>query len=142
VSRLETLALIESYYRAFNAGDAEGMLELLSDDVAHDINQGARETGKVKFREFLARMTGSYQETLTDLSFSVSIDGSRAAAEYLVLGKYLKGDVGLPEAHGQTYRLPGGAFFSIEGGRITRVTNYYNLEDWLAQVRNAGSSGR
>jgi len=135
MSQLETLELIESYYRAFNAGNAEGMLALLSDGVAHDINQGSRELGKPKFREFLARMSASYQETLTDLSYSVSLDGSRAAVEYLVLGKYLQADLGLPEAHGQSYRLPGGAFFAIEGGKITRITNYYNLEDWLSQVR-------
>ena len=29
---------------------------------------------------------------------------------------------------------PGGAFFEIARGRITRVTNYYNLQDWLRQV--------
>ena len=31
--------------------------------------------------------------------------------------------------------LPGGAFFALRDGVIARVTNYYNLEDWLAQVR-------
>ncbi|MBZ0222866.1 MAG: isopropylmalate/homocitrate/citramalate synthase, partial [Dokdonella sp.] len=29
---------------------------------------------------------------------------------------------------------PGGAFFEIHDGRITRVSNYYNLQDWLRQV--------
>ena len=62
-------------------------------------------------------------------------DGSRAAAEYVVHGEYLVGDEGLPPAHGQHYVLPGGAFFEIVDGQIARVTNYYNLEDWLAQVR-------
>ena len=61
-------------------------------------------------------------------------DGSRAAAEYVVLGTYLATDEGLPEAHGQTYRLPGGAFFDICDGKVARVTNYYNLEDRLRQV--------
>ena len=51
-----------------------------------------------------------------------------------VLGEYLKTDEGLPPAKGQTYRLPGGAFFEIRGGKIARVTNYYNLQDWLRQV--------
>jgi hypothetical protein len=30
--------------------------------------------------------------------------------------------------------LPGGAFFEFAGGRISRVTNYYNLQDWIDQV--------
>ena len=40
----------------------------------------------------------------------------------------------MPEAIGQRYVLPGGAFFALRDGRIARVTNYYNLQDWIAQV--------
>ena len=43
-------------------------------------------------------------------------------------------DEGLPEAKGQRYVLRAGAFFEIAGGLITRVTTYYNLADWTAQV--------
>ena len=50
-------------------------------------------------------------------------------------GEYLEAAAGLPPARGQRYELPGGAFFRIRDGRIARVSNYYNLEDWLAQVR-------
>ena len=44
-----------------------------------------------------------------------------------------------PRAKGQTYVLPAGAFFAIRNGQITRVTNYYNLTEWLMQV--AGDVG-
>ena len=64
----------------------------------------------------------------------VTQDGLRAAAEYVVHGEYLHTDEGLPPADGQTYALPGGAFFDIRDDRIARVTNYYNLDDWIAQV--------
>jgi steroid delta-isomerase-like uncharacterized protein len=134
-SSTETIGLIEHYYAAFNSRRDELLLELLTDDVIHDVNQGAREIGKSAFREFLGRMRECYDELITDLAYCSSQDGSRAAAEYLVLGKYLKADIGLPAAHGQTYRLAGGAFFEIQDGRIARVTNYYNVEDWLQQVR-------
>jgi hypothetical protein len=30
--------------------------------------------------------------------------------------------------------LPAGTFFSIRDGKISRVTTYYNLTDWIAQV--------
>ena len=43
-------------------------------------------------------------------------------------------DEGLPPANGQRYVLPGGAFFDIANGRIARVSNYYNLPDWIRQV--------
>ena len=48
--------------------------------------------------------------------------------------EYRVTDEGLPEAKGQRYVLPGGAFFDIRDGKIARVTNYYNLGDWIAQV--------
>jgi steroid delta-isomerase-like uncharacterized protein len=126
--------LVLNYYAAFNRGDWDGMLALLSDDVVHDLNQGARETGREAFAAFLARMNASYREQLRDVVVLASLDGNRAAAEYIVHGQYHSTDEGLPPASGQTYVLPGGAFFEIRGDRIARVTNYYNLQDWLRQV--------
>ena len=80
-------------------------------------------------------MARCYREQLRDVVVLASPDGQRAAAEYVVHGEYLQADEGLPPARGQAYVLPGGAFFELRDGLITRVTNYYNLEDWLAQVR-------
>ena len=129
-----TEALIRRYYDAFNQADWPAMLDCLADDVAHDVNQGGRETGREAFRAFLGRMERSYREQLGDIAVMVSADGGRAAAEYVVHGQYLADDEGLPPAKGQRYVLPGGAFFEIRDGRIARVTNYYNLNDWIAQV--------
>ncbi|MBX3712249.1 MAG: nuclear transport factor 2 family protein [Lysobacter sp.] len=126
--------LVLAYYAAFNRGDREAMLALLTDDVAHDLNQGAREIGRDAFAAFMARMDRCYREQLRDIVVMASPDGSRAAAEYMVHGEYLADDAGLPPANGQTYVLPGGAFFEVRDGRIARVTNYYNLQDWIAQV--------
>jgi len=127
-------ALIARYYDAFNRGDWEAMLDCLTDDVAHDINQGHREHGREAFGAFLARMNRSYREELRDIVLMASADDTRAAAEYVVHGQYLADDEGLPPAHGQRYALPGGAFFDIRDGRIARISNYYNLQDWIAQV--------
>ena len=43
--RARAIATLETYYGAFNGGDQEAMLACLTEDVAHDINQGQRETG-------------------------------------------------------------------------------------------------
>ncbi len=131
-------ALVQAYYEAFNRGDRPAMLALLTDDIVHDLNQGARETGKPAFAAFMQRMDASYRERLEEVVVMTDAEGCRAAAEYVVHGEYLATDSGLPEARGQHYVLPGGAFFAIEGmgdaARISRVSNYYNLQDWLAQV--------
>lgn len=127
-------ALVARYYAAFNAGDNAGMLACLTDDVAHDINQGSRQTGKPAFADFLAHMDRCYRERLDDIIIMASADGTRAAAEFIVHGHYLSTDEGLPPATGQTYVLPAGAFFDIREGLISRVSVYYNLADWTAQV--------
>jgi len=81
-------ALIERYYSAFNNGDAEGMLVCLADDVAHDVNQGERQTGKAAFTEFLVHMERCYREQLTDIVIMVDEGGIHAAAEFTVNGQY------------------------------------------------------
>lgn len=133
----DTLDLLGRYYSAFNAGDWEAMLDCVADDFVHDINQGGRQDGKVAFQTFLTHMERCYRERLEDIVLMASADGSRAAAEFVVHGEYLETDEGLPEASGQTYTLPAGAFFAIEGGRVSRLTMYYNLDDWTSQVTGA-----
>jgi steroid delta-isomerase-like uncharacterized protein len=130
----QAIDLVRGYYDAFNRGDRAGMLERLAADVAHDLNQGARENGREAFAAFLRRMDASYREQLREVVVMASTDGTRAAAEYVVHGEYHHTDEGLPPANGQRYVLPGGAFFDIRDGRIARVSNYYNLQDWIAQV--------
>ena len=126
--------IIVAYLAAFNRGDWPGMLALLADDVVHDINQGGAEHGKPAFAAFLDRMARCYREELRDIVVMAGPDGSRAAAEFQVLGEYLAQDAGLPPARGQRYALPGGAFFALKDGRISRVTMHYNLPEWLRQV--------
>jgi ketosteroid isomerase-like protein len=111
----DTVALIERYYAAFNAGDSEAMLACLAEDVVHDVNQGARRTGKAAFRAFSAHMERCYAEQLESIAI-------------------METDEGLPPAGGQTYRLPAGAFFEVGDGLIVRVTTYYNLAAWLRQI--------
>ena len=128
-----THAIVAAYYAAFNAGDTDAMLALVADDVRHDVNQGEPRHGKALFAEFNAHMTRCYREQLTDMVLFV--EGGRAAAEFIVGGIYLATDDGLPEATGQTYCLPAGAFLSVnDTGLIDRITTYYNLSDWLKQV--------
>lgn len=129
-----TESVIRRYYAAFNAGDRPGMIDCLSDDFVHDVNEGGRRVGKKLFAEFMAHMDRCYKEELRDIAVMTSADGARAAAEFVVHGKYIATDEGLPPAGGQTYVLPAGAFFDVKAGKIARVTTYYNLKNWTAQV--------
>lgn len=127
-------ATIRAYYDAFNCGDLAAMIACLHDDFTHHVNEGTARLGKAAFADFCAHMSETYKETLTDMVIFADDTGTRGAAEFTVNGTYLKTDPGLPEARGQSYVLPAGGFFTLEDGKITRVTTYYNLQDWIRQV--------
>ena len=129
-----THAVIAAYYAAFNTGDIPAFLDLLTDDVRHDVNQSGTEIGRHAFATFLQEMNRCYKETITDIVILTDASGIRAAAEFTVQGEYLHAQEGLPPARNQKYILPAGAFFTLRDGKICRISNHYNLPDWLAQV--------
>lgn len=133
-SKQKTYELLQHYYAAFNRGDSAAMLDAVSDDVCHDVNQGERRIGKEAFKTFNAHMDKCYSEQLENIIIMVSDDGAHAAAEFIVNGIYKSSDDGLPPAKGQKYRLPAGTFLEIKNNKITRITTYYNLQNWIAQV--------
>lgn len=132
----ETTALIKKYYHYFNERNVAAFLELLDENVIHDINQGTSELGKQAFSTFMDRMNQSYQETVKELVVMTTEDGSKAAAEFVIDGIYKSTDSDLPLANNQPYSLRCGAFFEINNNKIIRVTNFYNMQDWLKQVKD------
>jgi steroid delta-isomerase-like uncharacterized protein len=132
---MNTEKLISDYYQAFNDKRFSDMLNLLTDDVVHDTNQGSRATGKKAFTAFLGEMDTFYDEHLENIVIMTSANGNRASAEFICNGTYKTTAEGLPPARGQKYRLPVGCFFEIKNDKIARVTNYYNMNDWLNQVK-------
>jgi steroid delta-isomerase-like uncharacterized protein len=134
MSNNDTFLLIQSYYDAFNEKDMKKFMGLLSEDVVHDINQGDTEIGKPLFEAFMNRMNEMYSETVHDVIILTSRDGLYASAKFHLSGMYMKTHPGLPQAKGQTYVLNAGAFFEVENKKIIRVSNYYNLNEWIKQV--------
>lgn len=131
---MNELEIAKSYYAAFNRQDWNEMLHLVSDTVIHYPNEGETRQGKERFIAFLKSMDVAYSEELKDIQFFQGEASNRIAVEFMVHGIYKKGEIGFPEAHGQKYCLPAGAFLTIENNKIQRITTYYNLEEWIRQV--------
>lgn len=131
---MTNLALIELYYQYFNKKDWDGMLSLVSENITHEPNQSEPRFGIEKFKNFLQKMNDCYDENLTNMIFYSDATGQKFACEFIVNGKYKKGEEGLPIAHGQSYVLPASAFLTIENGKILRVATNYNLEKWIELV--------
>ena len=129
----EDAELVKSYYDAFNNKNFAHMLSLLDDNVVHDLNQGKPQIGIQSFGKFMDHMNNCFDEYLEELQIMTGEEG-RVAAEFYVRGNYLKTDGELPAAHGQKYRIRAGAFLETKNGKITRVTTYYNLPEWIMAV--------
>ena len=134
----KALSLVRSFLNALNASDHDAALALVSDDVAHDPFDGEREIGREKLRWRLGLRTRHFDERLADITVMNAPGGIRAAAEFTVRGTYRKTAEGLPEATGQTYALPGGMFFEIGGGEITRISEHRNPVQWNAALSAIG----
>lgn len=126
--------IIESYYDAFNHGDAERILGLLDEHVLHEPCQAAPRQGIGAYREFLERRNRCYKERAIEPCILYSPGEIRVSAEFMLEGKYIKTDENFPPARGQHYLLRVGAFFEIGGNRITRISVHYNLNDWIDQI--------
>ncbi len=138
---MTTAAVIQLYYDTFNTGDRAAFIGLLNATIEHGLNQAAPEIGVPAFRSFLERMDRCYCEQVEDLEIFVSEDDpTRGAAEFNIRGTYLSTDEGLPPATGQKYFLRVGAFFDIQEGKVSRITNYYNLYEWLRQIDSVAAA--
>ncbi len=131
---MNTLEIAKQYYDAFNKQNWQGMIALVDPDITHEPNQGEVRKGIELFREFLQMMDESYEETLTDMVFLTEPSETRVALEFTVNGIYKKGEEGFPVANGQKYVLSAAAFLEIKNQKITRVTTYYNLPQWIKLV--------
>jgi steroid delta-isomerase-like uncharacterized protein len=125
-------ALIENYYNFFNSKQFDKMLDLVDESIIHEVNQSKVQIGKIEFKKFLAEMNEYYDEELTDIT--IFENGERFAAEFYCSGVYKQTSKGLPKAENQKYNIRVGAFFEVKSGKIMRVTNYYNLREWIKQV--------
>lgn len=131
---MTALEIVKRYYDNFNNKNWQGMMELLSDDIKHDANQGETYYGKENFAKFLQKMDECYEEELKDLVLFQATLTERIAAEFTVSGYYKKTDGDLPPAKNQHYILPADAFLEVQNGKITRITTYYNLPLWISLV--------
>lgn len=131
---MNSIEIVEKYYEAFNQQNWDAMLALVHPNIAHEPNQGESRLGKEAFTVFMADMDRCYSEELKDIVLYSSSYPDKIAACFMVHGIYKEGDEGFPEAKGQKYVLPAAAFLELRDGLISKVTTYYNLQQWIKLV--------
>ena len=126
--------LIEQFLTALNSSNIDAALAMVSDDIAYDPREGGREIGKDKFHWSLGLSARHFREQLTDIAVMTAPGGVRDAAEFTFAGTYLITKEGFAKAHDQTYSIPGGMFFEIDDGLITRLTTYVDMAAWKSAL--------
>lgn len=114
----ETRRVVDQFYRAYLAGDREGMLALMDEEVeVVFLGQGVFR-GKAEVRPFLAWSAG----LLKDLDFRIRarlFDGERAAVLW---------EETAVTAGGQPWENHGVDVFHVQGGRLVSVHEYNDTE--------------
>lgn len=132
---MTNVQIIQKYYECFNQKSYQELLNLITPDIIHEVNQGNVQVGAELFKVFLDHMDTCYDEHLEDVTvFETAASPQRLAAEFIVNGVYKQTDGNYPAARGQKYRLKAGAFFEIAEGKVKRVSVYYNAKEWIRQV--------
>lgn len=135
MSRQRAVETLKRLFVALNAGERDAALACLTGDVAFDTFEGTREIGRERVRWVLAERGRFFRETMRDLVLMADESGRRAAAEFTLRGLYQGQAPGLPEATGQAFSVPGGAFFDIEDdGLVARASFVMNTAELTRQL--------
>lgn len=125
--RANSHALIGRFFEAYNAQDRDALMELASEEIVLDCHPQRREWGREALGALLEKCQGTFREHVFDIEIMTNVDGTRAAAEYTVLGVPIAADGAEVEETPQSYRFSGGLFFEIKDARIERISPLRNV---------------
>ena len=126
--------IVERWVTAWNAHSPDQMAELFTDDgVYEDLAFEFVMQGKRGVAAWVTITLAGAPDAHAELIYALQ-DGDRAAAQWIFSGTHT-GAWGpdLPPT-GKPFSLPVASLFEVEGDRIRRVGDYYNLATWLRQV--------
>jgi steroid delta-isomerase-like uncharacterized protein len=126
--------LLEEWLAAFNAGDADRLLALYTEDAVWEepaIGLAAR--GPDEIRVHLERLFTAAPDIGYAVTSSV-IAGDGAVLEWVVSGTYRADFPGLPPAAGQPFSFRGASVFAMTDGKIHHYTEYWDAYAFLVQL--------
>jgi steroid delta-isomerase-like uncharacterized protein len=131
---IDPKALVLGWTDALNRGDADAAAAYVTEDcVFTNIGTGQRLVGRDAAREDFVALIAMYSEMRIEKTTFLSTADGHYATEWIMTGVHT-GDVpGLP-ATGKPFRISGAGFGEIRDGKLARVTEYWNMAEFLIQV--------
>jgi steroid delta-isomerase-like uncharacterized protein len=125
--------LLSALVQAWNRHDTAAVDTLMAPGAVHeDLALGLRAEGLDSIKGFM-RQT---YKTIPDFDWkttNVLAAGPKAAAEWTLAGTY-SGDTPSGPVKGRRFSIRGASVVETDGGRITRFSDYYTLDDFWRQV--------
>ena len=126
--------LLDCYFTAFNGLDAKAVASLFVEDASFCDLAMAR---TMRGREEIAAFVTEISSLSPDFSLTrrqTLIDGNRAAVTHNMAGTHAGAFMGFP-ATGRLYRIPVSTYFEFREGKISCVTDNWNLLTLLTDLR-------
>ncbi|VVT27031.1 nuclear transport factor 2 family protein [Rhizobium sp. EC-SD404] len=132
---MDSTTIITSFLDALESSDGDALVGFLDEDAVHDDGHGERIVGGSAIRDALIERVSALNERHTDRLVLVSQAGDRVAVETTLRGTYERSLDGWPEAGGQSFSVPAGLFFEVEGAKIVRFSRYLDQRAMTAALK-------
>lgn len=125
--------MYRDYCASWSSHDAEKLATFFTDDLVYeDVPMNVMQRGKEEFKASWTVFFDACPDFKIELK-TVVVSGDRGASEWTMSGKPVKDLPGLP-ATGKGFSIRGASIFELQGGKIKRNADYWDLVSMLQQV--------
>jgi steroid delta-isomerase-like uncharacterized protein len=126
--------MMGDYLAAWNAHDVEKILTFFTDDAVYeDVATGKVSKGKKEIKDFLSSTVTSFPDVKIEVKSGFD-NGEQGAAEWVMSGTFTHSNIPGVPATGKKFSVRGASINAFKGGKISGVTDYWNLASFLQQV--------
>jgi len=124
----------QPYLDAWNAHDGRAVAEWMAEDASYeDIALGEVHRGRADIAGWIDGMAAEFSSDFHFETVSAQQDGDAYCAEWVMSGTHDGASAALP-ATGKRYAIRGVSVGVLEGGKIKRNTDYWDMAGFLGQI--------
>jgi steroid delta-isomerase-like uncharacterized protein len=130
----EIAPLPAAWAEAWTSGDADQLLAFYAEDAVYEEKPtNSLATGHEEIRALYDGTHATFSDIEVTPTMGFQTEGW-AVVEGTFAGKYTGQIPGLPAGEGQPFSVPFAAIFELEGDKIRRSADYFDLASVLAQI--------
>lgn len=127
--------LVHELYAAWSLHEPDRINTIFTDDAIYsDVAGGKNQRGKEQIKQLL-RSAFAWAPDFRVTLISLTVGSDAAATEWLSEG-IQTGPIGDLPASGNSFRLRGASILTFRDGKISKVTDYYDMATFLRQLGN------